>query len=154
MPSDNPKNKLCFDIDEVLCVPFAGEDYPAFKDPAGMDVLQKVATALTMKGYTVTKVKPAKGIHAGFETLLNPSCKIEVLLEVGRERKGYVSCDLITRRSRPFFRFFEVEDKLECIKQWIVLCNSMDEIVLELFGVFRTDWVTENTFRAERRISD
>ena len=78
MPLDNHKNKLFFDIDEILCVPFIGEDYPAFKDPAGMDVLQKLASALTLKGYTVSKVKPAFGIHAGFEAGLTRSCKIEV----------------------------------------------------------------------------
>jgi hypothetical protein len=97
--------KTCaeFDLAEELCVPLAGKKYPVFMDPAGMDILQRIAQGLRAKGYEVSEAKPAKGIEAGFSYRFDRFCDLDVLLGVERRKTGYVSCYLITRWFAPFF---------------------------------------------------
>ena len=136
------KRHARFDLAEELCSPFAGE---AWDDPAGVEVLQRIAKELT-KGYTVTEVKPAKGIEAGCGCRFGSSCEISVLLGVERKKTGYVNCCLITRWFAPFFRrklkSYERPDRA-CFEQWMLLCGSINDVIGETFGGRSVRWMTD-----------
>jgi hypothetical protein len=152
MTSPDPlKYCLAFDLAEESCVSLEGKTYPVFMDPAGLDVLRTIATGIVRKGFSASKVKPAKGIEAGFLCRLSGTCEIDVLLGVERKKKGYVSCHLFTWWFPAFpGRLFRREEKPpeECISQWIRLCGAIKDVTVEALGATSVEWLTQDEMNA------
>ncbi len=140
----NLKTEAFFDVGEEVCAPLTGNEYSILKDPAGIDVLQRIALGLRGKGYNVTKVKRGKGIHAACIVRLSSSCEIEVLLGVVRIKRGYVSCYLDTSRSRPFFGWFERGEPSDwdCMEQWMKVRDAINDVIVDKLGLPSVEWVT------------
>ncbi len=140
---DALKRKALFHLAEELCSPFAGE---AWDDPAGVDVLQRIATGLTSKGYVVTEVKPGKGTQGVFYCRFGRACEVQVRLGVDRKETGYVSCYLTTDWFAPFFlrklKGYERPDGAY-LQHWMRLCGSINDVIGETFGGTSVRWMTD-----------
>jgi hypothetical protein len=148
---DALKSCAAFDLAEESCVSLEGKKHPTFMDPAGLDVLQRIATGLVTKGFSASKVKPAKGIEAGFQCRLSRSCEIDLLLGIERKKKGYVSCYLLTWWFPAFpGRLFRRGEKPseECIGQWVRLCGAINEVIAEVLGATSVEWLTDHEMNA------
>lgn len=133
-----------FELRAELCLGEQNVKYPIFRDPAGLDVLGRIATGLLHRGYKITGLGAGKGIDAGFECQLSPECEITVILYVKRTTDR-IRFDLQTFRTYSLFdKLFKRRNQTsaKCGLLWHSLCSDINEVISEVFDTTRVLWVT------------
>jgi hypothetical protein len=140
--------KTCaiFDVLEALCPLLEpGEKYPIFRDPAGVEILSRIAVGLADRGYRVGKVKPGVGIEAGLICELSKSCEIAVILGVSGRHDGKVMCDLVAYHSPSLLTRLAGRSRpgLVCIEQFKLFCAAIHDQIIDSLHVASPVWLTE-----------
>jgi hypothetical protein len=118
--------------------------HPPFRDPAGVPILRKIAKRLSNRGYHTTEVRRAVGIEAGFRCRLMGGSEIRIILGISRQKRGFVTCDLITYCSPSLLdRWRGRSASAERVAQWNRLCETINEEIVRTLQATPVLWLTE-----------
>jgi len=112
-----------------------------FRDPAGPEILRRIAFGLHQGGYGVDEPRPGKGCDA----VLRWRPQIVVVLQVSERLNGIVYCRLVTFRSRPFIARLlgrSKETTTELTDEWVKFCLAIDKQLRESLQVDSVAWLT------------
>jgi hypothetical protein len=126
------KSRTIFEVNESLLAPMARgyQMTRPFRDPAGLDISQKIASGLRQQGYEVTEPKNGKACDAVFRCKFK-DFSITAVLAIDDRREGVVKCRLLTWKSRktPLARLLQRDPPMSTAmeEQWKRLCSALDE---------------------------
>jgi hypothetical protein len=142
------KNCASFDVREPGPRVSSDEKHRKFKDPAGLDILSRVAAGLAGAGYRATKAAPAvaAGFDAAFRCRLSGFLAVDVLLAIAEHHDGRVNCRLWTIPSRPILSRFSLRKRptdSQNAQAFQRLLFAVNDQVMNCLGATSVSWLTE-----------
>jgi len=122
-----------------------GKKYDIFRDPSGIEILNRIRFGLVHQGYNMTIVKPGVGIEAGVMCKVDKLCEIAVILGVSRRSEGRITCDIMTYYSPSLLRRMTGRSipGPNCAAQMQLLCRAIDNELTSL-GATSSIWLTHS----------
>ena len=143
------KNRATFAVNEGDLSPEA-KGYQLvrpFRDPAAIEILQKIVSGLRANNYKVTEPKSVKAADGFVECILGQFVIYAVLL-IDERDSGVIKCRLRTGQKRQslFARLFAKRrtESLALYQQWKDLCSNIDEQLRQVVRAEQIVWLTKS----------
>jgi hypothetical protein len=128
---------------------FAGADCAmdrSFRRAADHNVASQITAKLKDRGHRVSKVGLGSGGGAGFSCRPNLRCEITIFLGIERSENNILYFYLLTWQTPTILDWgFQGKPKStsDCNRYWAMLCQEIDDILLESFKDISIVWVKE-----------
>jgi len=145
-PREDFRPGCIFAIDRSLAgLPEQSNVPPAlFRNPAGVEILRKLAAGLQVAGYKVSVPKPGVGCDAAMRVMF-AGFRIIVIIHVDRDVAGLVSCELRTWYTTPimsFARLLRHKPSQQGVVKWSELCAALDRELKSSLKATSIEWLT------------